>query len=210
MVEPLPTILTLQHLRPDGPAFLLFWQSANTADATVGLCCIGIIVFVIIVAVVSHNSSKQAARAAEEAARLEAERHDQTVRRHREAAQREAKALAEARTAYEDSLTILKANPTSVDLRQRTLDLGRVYANLARNKQGASLFTEIGLLNDINAATAGTVAPPETEQGKLAAGGGGGRPSIEERLATLAELKVQGLISEEEYSAKRRKIIDEI
>ncbi len=214
MFEPLPAILTFAHPRPGvTAALLLLWQSPPGGDATGIVCCAGIVVVIVFAVVISNSNKQAAARAAEEAAaRQEADRSERAALRQKYAAQREARALGEARAAYEDSLARLKASPTSADLRQRALDLGRTYSGLTRGSQAAALFDEDALMNDINAATAGAVAFPETGAGRLAGGAHepGRRPTIEERLALLAELKVQGLISEEEYSAKRQRIIDEI
>lgn len=63
-----------------------------------------------------------------------------------------------ARAAYQESLSALKARPSSADLRQRTLDLGRQYSNLTRNRRGVTVYDEMALMNDINAATAGATA----------------------------------------------------
>lgn len=112
------------------------------------------------------------------------------------------KALDKARQDYQDSLSILKADSANTDLRQRTLHLGRMYSNLTRNKTGVTLFDEVALMNDINAAGAGMASvlnrKPTTEK------------TIEERLATLSELRAKELISEQEYSAKKQKILEEI
>lgn len=109
-----------------------------------------------------------------------------------------------ARQAYQEALDNLKANPTNPDLKQKTLQLGRVYSNLTRNKQGVTLFDEMALMNDINAATAGATgqvsAPTPTAP----------NATVEARLAKLSELKASGMIDEQEYIAKRQKIIDEM
>jgi hypothetical protein len=119
------------------------------------------------------------------------------------ASNRAAKALAEARAAYQASLSHLKANPTNADLRQRTLALGRVYSNLTRSRKGVTLYDEVALMNDINAACAGAVAksPSMTTPS---------RQTIEQRLAMLSDLKVKGLINEQEYDSRRQKILDEV
>jgi hypothetical protein len=116
---------------------------------------------------------------------------------------RKNKELAEAKASYEASLSKLKSNPTNADLRQTTLQLGRIYSNLTRRKKGVTLFDEVALMNDINAACAGatfvsrsTSAPAES--------------SIEKRLAKLAELKSKGVIDEQEYTSTRQRIIDEV
>lgn len=113
-------------------------------------------------------------------------------------------ALAQARTAYQGSLSRLKSNPTNADLRQSTLALGRVYSNLTRKKRGVTLFDEVALMNDINAACAGATFVSHNNARASAT------PSIEERLARLAELRSKDLIDEQEYSARRQKIIDEV
>jgi hypothetical protein len=118
-------------------------------------------------------------------------------------ANRQAKELAQAKAAYQNSLARLKSKPTSADLRQRTLELGRAYSNLTRNKKGVTVFDEVALMNDINAACAGAAVSPQTN--KIAA-----KPSIEDRLAKLSELKSKGLIDEQEYNSRRQKILDEV
>ena len=117
-----------------------------------------------------------------------------------------AKALENAKVAYQTSLAQLKRNPTSADLRQRTLELGRIYSNLTRDKKGVTIFDEIALMNDINAACAGATSvssPPRTVAAQP-------RQTIEERLARLSELKAKGLIDDAEYDARRQKILDEV
>ncbi len=128
------------------------------------------------------------------------------VVRNENAVKQRAKALEEARVAYQTSLAQLKQNPTNADLRQRTLALGRKYSNLTRDKKGVTIFDEIALMNDINAACAGATtvsSPPRTTTAPP-------RQTIEERLAKLAELKAKGLIDDAEYNARRQKIIDEV
>jgi hypothetical protein len=112
-----------------------------------------------------------------------------------------------ARLAYLASLEELKANPNNPDLKQKTLGLGRSYSNLTRNKSGATLFDEVALMNDINAATA---AANSVSQPALALATAPASASVEERLAKLTSLKTQGMITEDEYNAKRQKIMDEI
>ena len=121
-----------------------------------------------------------------------------------EAKRRAAQQREEARQAYVAALNNLKAHPTNPDLKQTTLELGRVYSNLTRNKQGVTLFDEVALMNDINAATAGAT-------GQVTAPAPTATPSsVEARLAKLSELKASGVIDEQEYAAKRQKIIDEM
>jgi hypothetical protein len=118
-------------------------------------------------------------------------------------ANKQAKELAQAKEAYQRSLARLKSNPTNADLRQKTLELGRAYSNLTRKRKGVTVFDEVALMNDINAACAGaTVIAHE--------GRSSSKPSIEERLIRLSDLRSKGLIDEQEYNSRRQKILDEI
>ena len=106
-----------------------------------------------------------------------------------------------ARKAYQDALRRLKADPANPDLRQQTLNLGRVYSNLTRNMRGVSLFDEVALMNDINAACAAAATP------RLAIPASA---SVESRLESLAALKSKGLIDEREYAERRREILNDV
>jgi hypothetical protein len=66
--------------------------------------------------------------------------------------------LNNAKKSCIDSLKDLKKDPANSDLRQKTLALGRAYSNLARDSKGQTIFDEVALLNDLNAActTTGT------------------------------------------------------
>ena len=114
------------------------------------------------------------------------------------------KALAKAKASYQAALSKLKSDPTNADLRQRTLGLGRVYSNLTRRRRGVTVFDEVALMNDINAACAGATSVPRKMEPPAEAA------SIENRLAKLSDLRSKGLINEQEYVSRRQKIIDEI
>lgn len=110
------------------------------------------------------------------------------------------KAAKKARFTYCKSLEDLKANPSDADLREKTLGLGRIYYSLLGGNNIVTVFDELAIKNDIDAACAGSVqvqnqpASPDT--------------SIEQRLAKLKMLFDAGHINEEEYRNRRRKIID--
>ncbi len=157
--------------------WLFYFQIITRDDSGLLLVCGFIIAVIVVISITSNNSARQ-----------------------------RAKALEDARVAYQTSLAQLKRNPTSADSRQRTLEFGRIYSNLTRNKKGVTIFDEIALMNDINAACAGATtvsSPPRTTTAPL-------RQTIEERLARLAELKAKGLIDDAEYNARRHKILDEV
>ncbi len=118
-------------------------------------------------------------------------------------ANKQAKELAQAKAAYRSSLARLKSNPTSADLRQKTLELGRAYSNLTRKRKGVTVFDEVALMNDINAACAGATVVAQADRSPS-------KPPIEERLARLSDLKFKGLIDEQEYNSRRQKILDEV
>jgi hypothetical protein len=111
----------------------------------------------------------------------------------------EQKKKDEACRQYQRSLAELKTNPGNADLRQRTLALGRIYSNLMRDKKGNTLFDEVALMNDINAACAATqqalpVASPAVND-------------IESRLRRLQDLKIKGLIDNEDYEKRKAEIM---
>jgi Flp pilus assembly protein TadB len=107
----------------------------------------------------------------------------------------------EARSNYQRSLSDLKRNPANADLRQRTLELGRTYSNLMRDQKGNTVFDEVALMNDINAACAATLhvvsAPPSSND-------------LEERLRVLQGLKDKGLIDDAEYAKRKADILAQI
>ena len=156
---------------------LFYWQSG---DPTGTFCCGGVLVFIVIIVIVSIKTGNERTKQMN-AARAE-----------------EARRLKVAKDAYSDALRQLKANPTNADLRQRTLQLGRTYSNLTRNESGVTIFDELALSNDINAACAGAATLVANNQ------------TIELRLQQLSELKSKGLIDEEEYATRRKQIIDEV
>jgi len=118
-----------------------------------------------------------------------------------------ARKLAAAKAAYQDSLGKLKDDPTNADVKQHTLALGRDYSNLTRNSKGVSLFDEVALSNDINAACAGASRhqpPPSAASLQPSAG------SLESRLSRLADLQSRGLLSAQEFQEQRTRILQEL
>jgi hypothetical protein len=106
-----------------------------------------------------------------------------------------------ARKDYLRGLERLKADPHSPELRETTLALGRKYARLVRSSGGATVFDEVALMNDINAACARAGSLPPT---------GTALSPAEVRLASLEGLRSKGLITDGEYADRRRQIIEEI
>lgn len=115
------------------------------------------------------------------------------------------KALEAAKQAYLEALSILKSDPTNADHKQRTLALGRAYSNLTRDKKGNTIFDEVALMNDINAACAAASVSPERQLTVAAQ-----TKSIEERLNTLGQLRDKGLIEHSEYDKRRAEILGSI
>ena len=116
------------------------------------------------------------------------------------------KARERAYGEYQDSLTLLKREPGNSDFRQRTLGLGRVYSDLMRDKKGNTVFDEVALMNDINAACASTqhavhaqpVSSPSTVQ------------SVEQRLSTLQSLRERDLIDDQDFQRRKQEILSSI
>jgi hypothetical protein len=102
----------------------------------------------------------------------------------------------EALANYQASLSELKLSPGDPDLRQYTLELGRIYSNLMRDKKGNTVFDEVALMNDISAACAAN--------GKNV----NNKPmDIEERLERLRSLLDKGLIDDEDYRARKQELM---
>jgi len=120
----------------------------------------------------------------------------------------QAQALAKAKEAYQASLRELTRNPTNPTTHQRTLDLGRAYSRLTRNNKGVTLFDEMALMNDINAACGGNIGIARADPQSMRALGGSS--STEERLQRLTQLKNQGLINDNEYQTKRQQILNDM
>lgn len=117
-----------------------------------------------------------------------------------------AEALKQARARYEASLAALKRDPNNADLKQATLALGRAYSQLTRDKKGVTLFDEVALMNDINAACAGAGLHPQ--QRVVAASQV--QESVEQRLQKLSDLSAKGLISQTEHDQRRSAILNSI
>jgi hypothetical protein len=108
-----------------------------------------------------------------------------------------------ARQAYISSLEKLKENPTNPNLKQRTLQLGRDYSNLTRNKEGVALFDEVALMNDINAACAAASISGLSH-------GVSSSSTIQEKISTLTSLYEQGVIDEAEFQQRKKQILDNL
>ncbi|HYC78446.1 MAG TPA: SHOCT domain-containing protein [Planctomycetota bacterium] len=108
-----------------------------------------------------------------------------------------------ARRAYQRSLEQLRRDPTNARLRTLTLELGRVYSNLMRDKKGHTTFDEVALMNDIGAAcaAAAVVRAPERPMARL---------SVEERLRKLQSLVDQGMIDQDDFRRRKEAILDEV
>ena len=113
------------------------------------------------------------------------------------------KRIEEARIAYQSSLRALRSDPTNATLKQKTLDLGRVYARAVREGGSETLFDEMALSNDLSAATASASASPSPASSSASA-------SVEKRLADLASLREKRLIDDEEYTRKREQILSDL
>jgi hypothetical protein len=68
----------------------------------------------------------------------------------------QALALAQAKKAYFAALERLKRDPHNPDLREEALARGRAYAGVSKGlaSAGVTVFDEVALMNDINAACA--------------------------------------------------------
>lgn len=115
-------------------------------------------------------------------------------------------ARAKAKAAYQASLQALTNDPANPELPQRALELGRAYSRITRRSRSVTIFDELALLNDINAAFGGRMAIAPAKDSYPSTG----TLTLEDRLAQLAGVKERGLISDAEYLAKRQKVLDEL
>ena len=116
-------------------------------------------------------------------------------------------AIIAAKKSYEESLSELTLAPTNPELKQRTLALGRTYSNLTRDQKGQTIFDEVALMNDINAACAAATSPSSRgAHVELQSG----QPSTEARLRNLADLRDKALIDLAEYEKRRNEILSQI
>jgi uncharacterized membrane protein len=109
--------------------------------------------------------------------------------------------LQQAQSAYQNALKALKAKPNDPNLHEQALALGRAYSNLTRDRKGVTLYDEMAVMNDLNAATAGAAAAPTATASTA---------SVEERLKRLSELRTKGAITDQEFAQRRQKILDEL
>jgi len=105
-----------------------------------------------------------------------------------------------AKRNYKTSLEKLKRDPNNPDLREKTLELGRYYSNLMRDRKGHTIFDEVALANDINAAcaraTVGQHSVGKVEVTNPIALGG---TSAAEEIERLGQLFLQGVLTAEEF-----------
>jgi len=108
-----------------------------------------------------------------------------------------------ARKNYQDALSRLRSDPVNPLVKEDALKLGRHYAAVTRKGQGfaVTLFDEVALSNDIQAACAAATAQSAQTLSSR---------SIEQRLEVLDTLRKKGLISDAEYKSKRIEILNEI
>jgi len=113
------------------------------------------------------------------------------------------KRLQDAFTSYRQSLELLKQHPNNPELRQKALEWGRYYSSLTRDNKRVTVYDEVALSNDISAASAGGTQTANDPTATAV------RP-IEQRLDQLKALLDKEVISQQEYSERRAKLLNEI
>jgi len=76
----------------------------------------------------------------------------------------ERRKIQEAEEQYMLSLANLKADPTNPALKETALYFGRVYAALTRANRSVTIFDEVALKNDLDAASAGGRNSPRRDE----------------------------------------------
>jgi len=115
-------------------------------------------------------------------------------------------ARTKALEAYRASLGALRRSPNDSRLRERALAFGREYSNRCRNNNGVTTYDELKIKNDIDAITAGAVAIATHAVTSTVPAA----PDPAARLAKLDALKSQGLVTDDEYTQSRARILAEI
>ncbi|MBN2703011.1 MAG: hypothetical protein JXR23_02270 [Pontiellaceae bacterium] len=109
--------------------------------------------------------------------------------------------IEQSRQKYERYLKRLKEDPGNADIRQKTLSCGREYSRILRKSMANSVFDEVALMNDINAACAVTqqvsTKPIQPDD-------------IESRLIKLQDLNSKGLIDDADYRKRKEEIMSQI
>src|SRR5690349_4614065 len=106
--------------------------------------------------------------------------------------------LQAAYKAYQDLLRQLRQAPTNPQLKQKALDAGRNYVSWTRRGKSSTVFDEVALANDIQAACAAASTASVPTAVVL---------TVEQRLERLQLLRQRALISDHEYDAKRKEIL---
>lgn len=120
-----------------------------------------------------------------------------------------AQAKEKARVDYQQALGYLRQNPTDPRAREDTLAKGRIYSNLTRNSQGVTIYDEMAIKNDLDAACAAHAAPI-SQPLPPAVAPPSPNSSAAARLEKLNELKASGLITDDEFATKRAAILAEL
>lgn len=109
------------------------------------------------------------------------------------------RAKAKVRKAYENCLEQLKRDPNNPELRETTLRIGRCYSNIMRDLKGHTIFDEMALMNDINAAcaraTVGQNTVSKVEVTNIPLDG----TSVAQDIERLGQLFIAGIITAEEF-----------
>ena len=110
------------------------------------------------------------------------------AKKRREAEEMYRASLSEAEGNYRRMLEILRRNPTDPEMREKALKWGRRFAELTRHAvgSGVTIYDEVALSNDINAACAGANRVNHIAVSRMP----GDSTPIEERLAKLRNLLV--------------------
>lgn len=102
------------------------------------------------------------------------------------------------RENYEKALNELKNDPLNTSLKQNALDIGREYSQLNKRLKTKENVNEITLMNDIDAVSIShSMVNTELDFKKM----------IEDRLILLFSLLEKGLITQEEYQERKKKVL---
>ena len=113
------------------------------------------------------------------------------------------------RHAYSEILSLLSQHPTLSVLHQMALDFGRLKYSLDRPDRKLTIYDENAIANDIRAASGASFTAPNLAP-EIIPSPVYTNSAPADRLKALAELRDTGAITEEEYIAQRKAIVESI
>lgn len=116
--------------------------------------------------------------------------------------------ITRGKLAYNVCIQFLKDHPNDPNIRQVTLEIGITYSNAIRDGKGVTIFDEMALNNDINAATGhSTLGTNDIGKVEVTNSNALSNSSIADEIKKLAELLVDDIITAEEFARGKEQFL---